>query len=245
MSEKLRRLLAIQLFWCVPTTVGALGMYRLPWPDRLFVQAIMWMSWSIPTVIVFLVGDRWPPSRAHAGRTLLLALGLGALCIPGEILITVLTWIHWGMIQGPVLSALVRNLRAVGDSFLVTYVGILLAFVALRWFDQWRQALVVNARLGEDLARAQLDALRAQVNPHFLFNALASVVALIGRDPAAAERTVVALADLLRGTLALADRQEIALDEELDVARRYLAIEQTRFGDRLEVRWDVPAEVLG
>lgn len=94
-----------------------------------------------------------------------------------------------------------------------------------------RQAL--EARL---LAReAELRALRAQVDPHFLFNSLNAVAALAGSDPAAARRTALMLAAFLRRSLRLADRDTVPLADELEAARSYLAIERVRFGDRLRL----------
>jgi hypothetical protein len=87
------------------------------------------------------------------------------------------------------------------------------------------------------LARdAELRALRAQVDPHFLFNSLHSIGALIGSDPAGARRMCVLLADLLRDSVKLGGRDHITLGEEFSLVRQYLGIEQVRFGARLEVR---------
>jgi len=86
------------------------------------------------------------------------------------------------------------------------------------------------------LAReAELRALRAQIDPHFLFNSLQSISALTTADPAAARGMCLLLADFLRDTLALGARARIPLASELALARRFLAIEQVRFGDRLRV----------
>ena len=89
------------------------------------------------------------------------------------------------------------------------------------------------------LAReAELRALRAQIDPHFLFNSLQSISALTTADPAAARRMCLLLAEFLRETLALGARDRIALASELALARRFLAVEQVRFGDRLRVEID-------
>ena len=86
------------------------------------------------------------------------------------------------------------------------------------------------------LAReAELRALRAQIDPHFLFNSLQSISALTTADPPAARRMCLLLADFLRDTLALGARERIPLSSELLMARRFLAVEQVRFGDRLQV----------
>ena len=91
------------------------------------------------------------------------------------------------------------------------------------------------------LAReAELRALRAQIDPHFLFNSLQSISALTTADPAAARRMCLLLADFLRETLALGARKRIPLPSELALARRFLAVEQVRFGERLQVEIDAP-----
>jgi hypothetical protein len=93
------------------------------------------------------------------------------------------------------------------------------------------------------LAReAELRALRAQIDPHFLFNSLQSISALTTADPAAARRMCLQLADILRDTLALGARARIPLASELALARRFLAIEQVRFGDRLTVDVAAPSD---
>ncbi len=95
-----------------------------------------------------------------------------------------------------------------------------------------------------DAREAELRALRAQLNPHVLFNSLNSINALVGSDPEGARRMCEGLGDFLRRTLALGARDDVALAEELELVDRYLAIEQVRFGDRLRVRRECAPDVL-
>ncbi|WP_420456929.1 sensor histidine kinase [Rubrivirga sp.] len=95
------------------------------------------------------------------------------------------------------------------------------------------------------LAReAELRALQAQVNPHFLFNSLNTVRALVGEDPDAARRAVTELADLLRYALASGRRPTVPLADEVEAVRRYLALEALRFEDRLDARVSVDPDAL-
>ncbi len=91
---------------------------------------------------------------------------------------------------------------------------------------------------------AELRALRAQVNPHFLFNTLNSISALIGADAERARRMCALLADFLRSTLSLGEKLNIPLSEEVALARNYLAVEKVRFGSRLEVVEEIEPDCL-
>ncbi len=105
--------------------------------------------------------------------------------------------------------------------------------------EKREQELLLNAN------RSELKALRAQVNPHFLFNALNTIASLIPRHPDRAEKTIEQLAEVFRYTLRRSDREWVTLDEELEAVRAYLDVEQERFGDRLTVRLSCADEARG
>ncbi|WP_266157547.1 sensor histidine kinase [Dyella silvatica] len=111
-------------------------------------------------------------------------------------------------------------------------IAALLSAAVLRYFyvlAQWQTRL-------EAVARAQVDALQARIRPHFLFNSMNTVAALIRLDPDAAERTIEDLSELFRAALGQHDTRDGTLGEELALIERYLAIEQLRLGERLHVR---------
>jgi signal transduction histidine kinase len=103
-----------------------------------------------------------------------------------------------------------------------------------------RHASQLEARLSE----ARLEALRTQLQPHFLFNALNAIAALVRSDAMGAERMIARLSDLLRCSLANGGAQEVTLKEELDITERYVDIERVRFADRLTVERSVTPEAL-
>ncbi|MFI5165140.1 MAG: sensor histidine kinase [Thermoanaerobaculales bacterium] len=112
-------------------------------------------------------------------------------------------------------------------------------------FEEARRAQTQALEL-EVLAReAELRALRAQIDPHFLFNSLNSISALIGSDPRSAREMCLRLADFLRESLRVGSATSIPLAEEVALAERYLAIEQARFGSRLRTEWAIAPEVQG
>jgi two-component system sensor histidine kinase AlgZ len=109
----------------------------------------------------------------------------------------------------------------------------LIAAIALRYFaaqDRWRAQV-------QAVSQAQMDALQARIRPHFLFNSMNSIAALVRSDPAAAERAVEDLSELFRAALGQAG-QRGTLADEIALAERFLGIEQLRLGPRLSVRWD-------
>lgn len=104
----------------------------------------------------------------------------------------------------------------------------------LRLRDQHLQQEKREQELLLEAHRSELRALRAQVNPHFMFNALNTIAGLIPRRPERAEETIEQLAEVFRYTLSRSEHEWVRLHEELEAVRAYLAIEQTRFGDRLQ-----------
>jgi signal transduction histidine kinase len=99
-----------------------------------------------------------------------------------------------------------------------------------------------NVRFRELTSRAELKALRAQINPHFLFNALNAIAGLIRTEPEAAEETVERLAEVFRYTLRKSDKEWVRLDEEMEFVAAYLGIEHARFGERLTVEIAIGAD---
>ena len=125
--------------------------------------------------------------------------------------------------------------------------GIVFAYENMRFrleasLREVEEVRLVEARLRETAARAELAALQAQINPHFFFNTLNTIASLLEDDPEAAEEVLHRLAGLFRYTFKASDTTHVSLDEELEFTRDYLAIERARFGDRLEVEWDIDPE---
>ncbi|HXT17763.1 MAG TPA: histidine kinase [Gemmatimonadaceae bacterium] len=136
----------------------------------------------------------------------------------------------------------------VGD--LIVYCAVLGAAFARNYFLQSQTRLAETRRLQAEtaqlharLAESQLSALRAQLNPHFLFNTLNAISSLVEHDPRGVRRMIARLSELLRHTLDASTDQEIPLARELDLLERYLDIMRIRFADRLDVTIDAPNEV--
>ncbi len=127
---------------------------------------------------------------------------------------------------------------------LLLYWVIVAVSCAFNYYRKFRERQLRAAELEKHLVQAKLQALRVQLNPHFLFNCLHSISALMHKDVEAADRVIARLSDLLRASLENADTQEIPLRDELELLQRYLEIEQIRFGNRLTVETDIAPDTL-
>ena len=135
----------------------------------------------------------------------------------------------------------VGNLR----TNLIIYALLLFGVMAVNYYRRYLAGEQRAAQLQAQLAQAQLQALKMQLHPHFLFNTLNAISELVHKEPETAERMVIQLSDMLRVSLDSIGVQEIPLQQELDFLRRYLDIEETRFRDRLKIRVDVEPAALG
>jgi signal transduction histidine kinase len=156
-------------------------------------------------------------------------------------LVYAIAWVLLNSLIESVLRGALMIVIGVGlSSFIVLGVWM---YVMIAGVSYTMQSSARAARAEATATQAQLDALRAQLNPHFLFNALHTVVQLIPREPKVAAHAAEEVAGLLRTTLE-EDRDIVSLERELDFVRRYLDVESIRFGDRLRVSYDIPESSL-
>ena len=133
-----------------------------------------------------------------------------------------------------------RELKGAFGSDLLIYGGVIGICYALDYYRKYREREFLATRLEAQLAQAQLDSLRMQLHPHFLFNTLNNIVGLV-RDNKnqTAVSMLVGLSDLLRHTLEHSSKQEVELREEINFIKLYLSIQQMRFSDRLRIEYDI------
>ena len=126
----------------------------------------------------------------------------------------------------------------------IEYLTFLAIIVAVDYYRRYRHEEQENLRLQSALAESKLQTLRAQLNPHFLFNAMNSVSCLLHRDAGAADAMLSRVANLLRLSLARDNSTEVRLLEEVELAEEYLEIQKIRFGSRMNLEIDIADEVL-
>jgi signal transduction histidine kinase len=253
MAVRRPRLLLLLLVWTIPAIVAGFGVLLVPYaaaPDlgyggALLISLAHWAPWALWALVIFALCDRWPLERGRWGRALGVHVPVSLITMFLMIGLLVAVDLGLGIIrEGRTLeSHFVIQLRSYAELELILYWAIVGAHAAMRWHEAWLTQSTARARLEADLSDATLRALKAQLNPHFLFNALNSVMTLIASDPPAAQRMLVRVSELLRITLAANDEQEVTVAQELELVTRYLEIERIRFGDRLTVEIEAAAPV--
>jgi len=193
------------------------------------------LFWVVQALAAFWVAGRFPLEGPGKARPATLAAAVAGCTLA---MVAVAQAIDFAMTREVHAMAPFFVLRDI-PATLTKLCALLLAAYGIGHARQHRAREIAASRLESELAGARLAALKAQLHPHFLFNAFNSVSALLGRDPAAAREMLARLESLLTLTLERAEAQEVTLAEELRVVEMYAGIEGVRFSDRLSVEVDV------
>jgi len=225
------------------------GMHHY-WGRLFLTLLISWLPWIVATPFVFRLARRYPPSRWNHISTWavhLSACGSIGFFYAGWVAMWE-EWLNpWAMMPGPDPFPQLWIHKFYGSllSDLVLYSLILLVNHVLDSREQMALQQAEAARLNEQLSKAQLRALRRQIEPHFLFNTLNAIAGLVReKRNDAAVSMIVGLSDFLRRVVNDSDRQQVPLAEELDFTQKYLDIQKARFAERLEFSVNVPEELL-
>jgi two-component system, LytTR family, sensor kinase len=212
------------------------------WPALVARELPVWYVWLLLVPGIFWLARRLPVHGPRRWRNLVLHLPLAALAVlVGQVLIIA--------VKAPVLGLppgesswgrlVLLEYRRIFAIIIPIYFVVLAAAHAVHSYRENERRAVREAELGTLLERAQRDLLRMQLQPHFLFNTLHAVSALMERDVHAARRMLTRLSDLLRLALDDDSRHEVSLEEEIEFLDRYAEIQKIRFGGRLAVTYDV------
>jgi two-component sensor histidine kinase len=255
-----RELALIAAFWTVYALLTVAnrifdtpetGPRLAPTSHFVVVSVVESLCWALLTPLLFWLAERTGTERSHRVTQLLLFAAVGVLTagiltvIGHELRIALFSPEELPPPRGR------EPRRSPGPppwfafiNALIIYMGVLAAGLARAYSLRYRARREQATRLQAELAEAHLDALRRQLDPHFLFNTLNAISSLVERDPRGVRRMIARLSDLLRYSLAGADDPEIPLRQELDLLGRYLDIMQVRFQGRLEVEMRVDGAAL-
>ena len=248
------RALYVLLFWTLVTIVYSTQVALIPRPPGergMLVQQLTWqglyyMAWAPVTLLVWRLSNHWEIERLgwrrfvarHTGLAAAIGLAHAALVFAVARLVS------------PVPMPPNESVLYLGWSYvrlrihlqILTYAAIVGVGQAMTFYDRYRERQVAAARLEAQLAEARLDTLRAQLQPHFLFNSLHSIASLArAGDNAGVVRLISGFSDLLRHLLDT-ETTHHPLRDELALVDRYLDIQRVRFGDRLRVTIDATPE---
>lgn len=219
-------------------------------PLRLGEALTSWLIcaylWLAITPLIIFLSRRFPLGRKSWLKSFTVHLGASVVIVLFQLGIYVTIASMAGLDSGrqPFFAAF-RNQFIVSFHFeLLTYWALIGLTHGLDYYRKYREREIRASQLEARLARAQLDALKMQLHPHFLFNTLNTISVLMKEDVTLADRLLLRLSDLLRLALNNTDAHEVPLRQELEFLRSYLEIEQTRFQDRLTVRLDIDAEAF-
>lgn len=200
--------------------------------------------WGLVSPLIFALCRRFPIERGHVAERLVFHSFVGLIFVAVVTAATLPTLWYLGLNSTPsqtlptYFASLFTNPFMIHQG-LLAYWGTL---VVAHAFEYHRQAKIGREReseLSAQLAQAQLAALKMQIHPHFLFNTLNSIAALLHKDIEAADRMIARLSDFLRMTLKNSGTSTVTLEQELEFLKTYLEIEKIRFQDKLLVEMNI------
>lgn len=216
-----------------------------PLYSRLVFELCNAYVWALLSPLIFFLARRFPIEKPallrHIGLHLVLSLFVGMIHKAGSFYASL-------MIAPPanVITSDVIFLKITGGwvNSVVIYWIMLGIYSALLYANRFREQKMLAAQLEARLTLAQLNALKMQLQPHFLFNTLHTIASLMEEDVKAAQRMIARLSELLRLTLEHVGEQEVPLFTEIEFLKSYLEIEEIRFHDRLRVSYTLPDELM-
>jgi signal transduction histidine kinase len=223
----------------------ALGKPTTNWVPLVVLNATYWYVWALFTPSIVWLSQHFRFERQGLIRAIV--IHVPSVAVFSFAHIAAMTGVQWWLSSAHTYSWWAEVKRSALMNFdweMMTYWAIAGLSHAVLYYRESRDRALRASQLETELVEARMAALQHQLQPHFLFNTLHAVSTLMHKDVQAADRTLMRLSDLLRMTLENLGQQENTLKSELDFLAKYLEIEQTRFADRLVVRFDIVPETL-
>ena len=240
---------AVGLFFASESSLWGRYIFRTPvtWDQSLRTSLSFYYIWACIAPLVLWLGKRFRFERGSRILSFFVHLPTSVLLSTVQLLIAEIVVQSFS----PDRLQLYEAFKAIERTFIVyfhinllTYWAILGIGYGREYYRKFREREVRAAQLRTQLTQAQLQSLKMQLHPHFLFNTFNTISSLMHKNVDDADRVLALLGDLLRYSLHNVGVQEVTLREEIDFLQRYLEIEHTRFEDRLRVKISVEPDVL-
>jgi two-component system LytT family sensor kinase len=216
------------------------------WADAFRFELTYAWLWGAFTPVIIWFATRFRLERRHWYRNLAVHLVVAILLVPAiKLSFDLMASPPGSPFHDFTWSKLFRSVESTYDMGVLLYTVVLLVEHAVIYYQRYQSGLIKASQLQTQLIQAQLQVLKMQLHPHFLFNTLHTITALVHEDPEMAEKTIARLAELLRLFVANSSIDEVPLNEELRILDLYLEIERARFEDRLRVHYNVAAALRG
>ena len=215
------------------------------WKRSMEQEMAEWWAWGLLVPLITAIDRRMPFGTKHLGRR------VAAHVLLSLFVTAVYMYVFFGLRavfgeypwRGLRLSSMIGNGLGWYVWSTLVYCAIVGALQAFRYYQHYLSSELQLERMERSLAEARLNALRMQLDPHFLFNALNTISSHVERNPKLTRRMIEHLGDLLRMSLECKDRQEVPLSEEMAFLEHYLEIQRIRFGNHLQVRLQIDPAV--
>ena len=213
--------------------------------EQLEPRLLQWIPWALLTLFVLGFAKRHPVDLKKWYSCLPTHLAAALFFSTIHAVLYIVMFICFQPLSGNLIKAFISVfLKSVHFDMLV-YMIIVSLWNMWDYYRKNQQNELRTSQLEAKLAQAELDVLRIQLNPHFLFNTLHMITAHIRKSPDVAEKMIDRLSDLLRKTLEMSDSATIPLKEELEYLRIYLEIQECRFQERLKTELNIAPEYAG
>jgi sensor histidine kinase YesM len=217
-------------------------------PRSIILQLVGVSGWVACTPLILWLGRRFPIKTGSLLKSLLVHTLTGAFIV---IVLQAIGALIFPMLNFPLGAANKTYGQLFPEFILMNFHGNYLVYWMvvgiqnlIAFYNEYRERELLAAKLKGQLTDARLQALKNQLHPHFFFNTLNAISALMYRSPKEAGRMISQLGDLLRVSLKQDESHEIALKEELEFLQSFLQIHQTLMGKRLQIKWNIEPETL-
>ena len=244
-----RAFLPLGFFWLIlvavsSTQIAPLGQ-QLTWAQALRRATISWTVWALLLPFIIKLDERLPVAKDELFKRFLFHVPLGLLfTVLKQLLVVGVTavFVH----SGPELSidSLPESFKGTFQAGFMAYWVVIFLYITFEHSKHLQRQEIRNAELSRLASQSRLETLRAQLHPHFLFNALNTISAHVERSPVTSRRMLEELEELLRLALAHSEDREVPLAREIAFVEHYLAIQKVRFQDRLAATVKVDTDIL-